>query len=168
MRIKSILTVGLALIAITLIASRTANADDFLWLGLNPAGGWTDQSNWLNTTTFHYPDGYPHDARDNADFATPGRVEIKPDPAATIISRPSSPGLSSSSAMPATETTSVRLSQAICRKLASLSVTFMFVLSLCSNTNSSYTRANSFPISSICSCTEATDWKQSSSAPSIS
>ena len=82
MRIKSILTAGLALIAITLAGSPPTYADDFLWLGLNPAGGWTDQANWLNTTTFHYPDGYPHDARDNADFATPGRVEIKPDPAA--------------------------------------------------------------------------------------
>ncbi len=82
MRTKSILTAGLALIAITLTGSPPAYADDFLWLGVNPSSGWTDQFNWLNTTTFHYPDGYPHDARDNADFATPGRVEIKPDPAA--------------------------------------------------------------------------------------
>ena len=82
MRIKSILTAGLALIAITLTGSAPAYADDFHWLGVNPSGGWTDQANWLNTTTLHYPDGYPHDAHDNADFATPGRVEIKPDPAA--------------------------------------------------------------------------------------
>ncbi len=81
MRIKSILTAGLAVIAITLTGSPPAYADDFLWLGLNPSAGWTDQSNWINLDNpllEGYPDGPDH----NAFITIPGRVEIKPVPAA--------------------------------------------------------------------------------------
>ena len=75
MRIKSILTAGLALIATTLAGSPPAHADDFLWLGLNPSGGWVDQSNWLNLDDPFlggYPNGPNHDAR----FTTRGTVRI--------------------------------------------------------------------------------------------
>ncbi len=81
MRIKSILTAGLALIATTLAASPPTYADDFLWLGLNPPGGWTDQSNWLNLDD-PFLGGYPNGSDDNAFITIPGRVEIMPVPGA--------------------------------------------------------------------------------------
>lgn len=81
MRIKSILTAGLALIATTLAATPPTYADDFLWLGVNPSGGWIDQSNWLNLDD-PFLGGYPNGSDDNAFITIPGRVEIKPDPAA--------------------------------------------------------------------------------------
>lgn len=65
MRIKSILTAGLALIAITLTGSPPAYADDFLWLGIDLEAGWCDEINWLNLDS-RYPDGYPDDADDKA------------------------------------------------------------------------------------------------------
>ncbi len=65
MRIKSILTAGFALISITLIGSRTAHADDFRWLGIDPGAGWCDEINWINLDS-RYPDGYPDDANDKA------------------------------------------------------------------------------------------------------
>ena len=80
MRIKSILTAGLALIAVTLAATPPTYADDFLWLGLNPSGGWTDQSNWLNLDD-PFLGGYPNGSDDNAFITIPGRVEIRPVPA---------------------------------------------------------------------------------------
>ena len=80
MRIKSILTAGLALIAITLAGSPPTYAEDFLWLGLNPSGGWTDQSNWLNLDD-PFLGGYPNGSDDNAFITIPGRVEIRPVPA---------------------------------------------------------------------------------------
>ncbi len=81
MRIKSILTAGLALIAITLTGSPPAYADDFLWLGVNPSSGWADQSNWLNLDD-PFLGGYPDGPDHNAFITIPGRVEIKPVPAA--------------------------------------------------------------------------------------
>ncbi len=65
MRSKSILTVGLALIAITLIGSRAAHADRFRWLGIDPEAGWCNEINWINLDS-RYPDGYPDDANDKA------------------------------------------------------------------------------------------------------
>ena len=76
MRIKSILTAGLALIATTLAGSPPAYADDFLWLGLNPSGGWVDQSNWLNLDD-PFLGGYPDGPDHNAFITIPGRVELK-------------------------------------------------------------------------------------------
>ena len=81
MRIRPILTAGFALIAITLTASPPAYADDFLWLGVNPSGGWTDQSNWLNLDD-PFLGGYPDGLDDSAFITIPGRVEIMGDPAA--------------------------------------------------------------------------------------
>ncbi len=65
MRIKSILTAGLALIAITLIASRTAHADTFRWLGIDPELEWCNPANWLNLNDPFLGD-YPDDADDKA------------------------------------------------------------------------------------------------------
>ena len=65
MRIKSILTVGLALIAITLIGSRTAHADRFRWLGTDPELEWCNPANWLNLDDPFLGD-YPDDADDKA------------------------------------------------------------------------------------------------------
>lgn len=76
MRINSILTAGLALIAITLTGSPPTYADDFLWLGLNTSGGWADQSNWLNLDD-PFLGGYPNGSDDNAFITIPGRVEMK-------------------------------------------------------------------------------------------
>ena len=80
MRIRPILTAGFALIAITLTGSTPIDADDFLWLGINPSGGWTDQSNWLNLDD-PFLGGYPDGPDHNAFITIPGRVEIMPDPA---------------------------------------------------------------------------------------
>ncbi|MEE9231227.1 MAG: hypothetical protein V3U86_11020 [Acidobacteriota bacterium] len=76
MRTKSILTAGLALIATTLTGSPPAYADDFLWLGVNPSGGWADQSNWLNLDD-PFLGGFPNGSDDNAFITIPGRIEIK-------------------------------------------------------------------------------------------
>ena len=65
MRIKSILTAGLALIAITLIGNRTAHADNFRWLGVDPELEWCNPANWLNLNDPFLGD-YPDDADDKA------------------------------------------------------------------------------------------------------
>ena len=65
MRIKSILTASLALIAITLIGNRTAHADNFRWLGVDPELEWCNPANWLNLKDPFLGD-YPDDADDKA------------------------------------------------------------------------------------------------------
>ncbi len=65
MRIKSILTAGLALIAITLTGNRTAHADNFRWLGIDPELEWCNPANWLNLDD-PFLDDYPDDADDKA------------------------------------------------------------------------------------------------------
>ena len=79
MRFKMISTTVIAWAALAIIAPN-AHADDFLWLGVNPSTGWTDQSNWLNLDD-PFLGGYPNGPDDNAFITIPGRVQIMPDPA---------------------------------------------------------------------------------------
>ncbi len=80
MQFKMISTTVIAWAALAIIVAPNAHADDFLWLGINPSSGWTDQANWLNLDD-PFLGGYPDGPDHNAFITIPGRVEIMPDPA---------------------------------------------------------------------------------------
>lgn len=65
MRIRSIPTAVFALISILFMGVRTAQADTYLWLGVDPGTGWCDEMNWINLDGLSLA-GYPDDEDDKA------------------------------------------------------------------------------------------------------